>query len=60
MNDKNLEACKLIHTNLLPRMRFLRKSFAAKNSYCRVFYPAGLKWLPIFIPSQRNGYPIVF
>ena len=29
MNDKNFEACNIIHTNLLPRMRFLRESFAA-------------------------------
>ena len=29
MNDKNFEACKIIHTNLLPRMQFLRASFAA-------------------------------
>ena len=29
MSKKNLEACTIIHTNLLPRMRFLRASFAA-------------------------------
>ena len=29
MNSKNHEACKILHTNLLPRMRFLRQSFAA-------------------------------
>lgn len=29
MNEKNMEACKIIHTNLLPRMRFLRESLAA-------------------------------
>jgi len=29
MDDKNFEACNIIHTNLLPRMRFLRESFAA-------------------------------
>ena len=29
MNDKQHEACTIIHTNLLPRMRFLRASFAA-------------------------------
>ena len=29
MDDKNFEACNIIHTNLLPRMRFLRESYAA-------------------------------
>ena len=29
MSKKNFEACKIIHTNLLPRMQFLRASFAA-------------------------------
>jgi len=29
MDEKNLEAFEIIHTNLLPRMRFLRASFAA-------------------------------
>lgn len=29
MRDKNHEACKIIHTNLLPRMQFMRASFAA-------------------------------
>ena len=29
MDKESLEACKIIHTNLLPRMRFLRESFAA-------------------------------
>ena len=29
MTDKNHDACKIIHTNLLPRMQFLRASFAA-------------------------------
>ena len=29
MNKKNFEACKIIHTDLLPRMQFLRASFAA-------------------------------
>jgi len=29
MNEKNFEACKIIHTNLLPRLQFLRASFAA-------------------------------
>jgi len=29
MNNKNFDACKVIHTNLLPRMKFLRESFAA-------------------------------
>jgi len=29
MSEKSLEACEVIHTNLLPRMQFLRESFAA-------------------------------
>ena len=29
MSEKKLEACTIIHANLLPRMRFLRASFAA-------------------------------
>lgn len=29
MNEKTHEACKIIHANLLPRMQFLRESFAA-------------------------------
>jgi len=29
MSKKSFEACKIIHTNLLPRMQFLRASFAA-------------------------------
>jgi len=29
MNKNTMEACKIIHTNLLPRLQFLRESFAA-------------------------------
>ena len=29
MDDKSFEASKLIYNNLLPRLRFLRESFAA-------------------------------
>ena len=29
MDEKKFEACQIIHTNLLPRMQFLRASFAA-------------------------------